>query len=130
MDNGGVRNAIPVGIVRHTGRSQLKPNSNSRYIVTISVNDYSAQAWFNVFDDAAKKILGVDADILMESKETDGVKAEEVFSATNFSTWVWRVRGQQDNFQGQVRVRYSVLDAWPIDYKRESEGLVKLIQSY
>jgi replication factor A1 len=98
--------------------------------MTISVNDYTAQAWFNVFDDVARKILGVDADTIVESKETDNVKADEVFTATNFSSWVWRVRAQQDNFQGQVRVRYQVVDASPIDYKRENERLVKLIQSY
>jgi replication factor A1 len=98
--------------------------------MTISVNDHTAQAWFNLFDEVAKKILGIEANELVESTETDNVKATEAFNHANFSTWIWRVRGKQDNFQGQVRVRYQVLDAFPVDYKRESEKLVKLIQSY
>jgi replication factor A1 len=98
--------------------------------MTISVNDHTAQAWFNLFDDVGQKVLGVDANTLVEYKETDTAKANDVFNAANFSMWTWRVRGKQDNFQGQVKVRYQVLDAWPVDYKRESERLVKLIQSY
>ena len=104
--------------------------ANGRYIMTISVNDHTAQAWFNLFDEVGQKLLGIDANELVESKETDNEKATEAFSNANFSTWVWRVRGKQDNFQGQVRVRYQVMDAFPVDYKRESEKLVKLIQSY
>ena len=100
------------------------------YIMTISVNDHTSQAWFNLFDDVGQKVLGVDANTLVEYKETDTAKANDVFNAANFSIWTWRVRGKQDNYQGQVRVRYQVLDAWPVDYKRESERLIKLIQSY
>jgi replication factor A1 len=98
--------------------------------MTISVNDHTAQAWFNLFDDVGQKLLGVDANTLVQYKETDTAKSEEVFNGANFSMWTWRVRGKQDNFQGQVKVRYQVLDAFPVDYKRESERLVKLIQSY
>jgi replication factor A1 len=98
--------------------------------MTISVNDHTSQAWFNLFDDVGQKVLGVDANTLVEYKEQDPAKANEIFSNANFSMWTWRVRGKQDSFQGQVRVRYQVLDAWPVDYKRESERLVKLIQSY
>jgi replication factor A1 len=98
--------------------------------MTISVNDHTAQAWFNLFDEVARKILGIDANELVQSKETDNEKATEAFSNANFSTWVWRVRGKQDNFQGQVRVRYQVMDAFPVNYKGESEKLVKFIQSY
>jgi replication factor A1 len=98
--------------------------------MTISVNDHTAQAWFNLFDDVGKKILGVDANTLMEYRETDVSKANDVFSNANFTSWVWRVRGKQDNYQGQVRVRYQVLDAFPLDYRKESERLVKIIQGY
>jgi len=104
-------------------------NAKNRYIMTISVNDHTAQAWFNLFDDIGKKVLGVDADTLVEYKETDTAKANEVFNNANFSTWTWRVRGKQDNFQGQVRVRYQVLDAFPVDYRKECERLIKVIQS-
>lgn len=102
----------------------------NRYIMTISVNDHTSQAWFNLFNDAAQKILGVDASTLVEYKESDTAKANEVFNKANFNTWVWRVRGKQDNFQGQVRVRYQVVDISPVDYKSESARLIKLIQSY
>jgi replication factor A1 len=98
--------------------------------MTISVNDHAAQAWFNLFDDIGQKVLGVDANTLVEYRESDTAKADDVFNSANFSTWIWRVRGKQDNFQGQVRVRYHVLDAWPLDYKQESQRLIKLIQSY
>jgi replication factor A1 len=98
--------------------------------MTISVNDHTAQAWFNLFDDVGQKVLGVDANTLVGYRETDTSKADDVFNSANFTTWVWRVRGKQDNFQGQVRVRYQVLDAWPLDYKQESQRLIKLIQSY
>jgi replication factor A1 len=98
--------------------------------VTVSVNDHTAQAWFSLFDDAAKKILGIDANTLAEYRDTDTSKSTEIFNEATFKSWVWRVRGKQDNYQGQVRVRYQVMDALPLDFKKESEKLVKLIQSY
>jgi hypothetical protein len=129
VDNGDVRDVINLGINHIIGITTLY-GTDDRYIMTISVNDHTAQAWFNLFDDVGHKVLGVDANTLVEYKETDISKANDVFNAANFSTWTWRVRGKQDNFQGQVRVRYQVLDAFPVDYKKESERLVKLIQSY
>ena len=125
-----MNDVIRVGILLFIGISLIKNGADDRYIMTISVNDHTAQAWFNLFDDVGQKVLGVDANTLVEYKETDTAKANDVFNAANFSMWTWRVRGKQDNFQGQVKVRYQVLDAWPVDYKRESERLVKLIQSY
>src|SRR5262245_13343929 len=98
--------------------------------MTVSVNDHTSQLWFNLFDDSAKKVLGVDANDLVEQKETDTAKAIETFNAATFVPWVWRVRAKQDNYQGQVRVRYQVMDAFPLDYKRESQKLIKFIQSY
>ena len=98
--------------------------------MTISVNDHTGQAWFSLFDEVAQRVMGVDANTLVEYRDSDTAKADQVFQNANFTTWTWRVRSKQDNFQGQVRVRYQVLDAWPVDYKRESERLVKLIQSY
>ena len=101
-----------------------------RYIMTVSVNDHTSQAWFNFFDDVGLKFLGVDANTLVEYKETDLAKANEVFQNATFTMWSWRVRVKQDNYQGQVKVRYQVMDAQPVDFKVESARLVKLIQSY
>jgi replication factor A1 len=98
--------------------------------MTVSVNDHTSQAWFSLFDEAAQRFLGVDANTLVEYKETDLAKANEVFQNATFTTWCWRVRGKQDTYQGQVKVRYQVMDAQPVDYKEESARLVKLIQSY
>jgi replication factor A1 len=101
-----------------------------RYIMTVSVNDHTAQLWLNLFDEVGKKVLGLDADALVEQKETDTAKALETFNAATFVPWVWRVRAKQDNYQGQVRVRYQAMDVFALDYKTESRRLIKLIQSY
>lgn len=101
-----------------------------RYIMTVSVNDHTSQAWFNLFDDVGQKFLGVDANTLVEYKENDLAKADEVFRNATFTMWTWRVRGKQDSYQGQIKVRYQVLDAQPVDFKEESARLAKLIQSY
>jgi len=98
--------------------------------MTVSVNDHTSQAWFNFFDDVGSKFLGVDANTLVEYKETDLAKANEVFQNATFTMWSWRVRVKQDNYQGQVKVRYQVMDAQPVDFKVESARLVKLIQGY
>ena len=97
--------------------------------MTISVNDHTSQAWFNLFDEAAQKFLGVDANTLVEYKETDLAKANEVFANATFTMWAWRVRSKQDNYQGQVKMRYQVMDAQPVDFAQEAQRLVKVIQS-
>src|SRR5437660_1149102 len=67
VDSGVVRNVIKVGIRLFIGiypspmtSSSRNPytscNANNRYIMTISVDDHTAQAWFNLFDDIGKKV--------------------------------------------------------------------------
>ncbi|BFZ65104.1 Replication factor A protein 1 [Saitoella coloradoensis] len=106
------------------------PAPQWRYIMTLSVNDHTGQAWFSTFDDVGHQILGITATDLHNMKEEDEIRAGEVFSEANCRTWIFRCRAKQDNFGGQVRMRYSVMNATPVDYRAGAKELMDVIKSY
>ena len=105
------------------------PEPQYRYVMSVSVNDHTGQAWFSCFDDVGKKIMGMTADELHGLQETDQAMANEAFAKAVCGTFVFRTRGKQDNYNGQTRVRYQVLDANPVDFDAEAKQMAKWIES-
>ena len=101
-----------------------------RYIMTISVCDHTGQQWLSCFDDVGRQILGTDATSLQALKDSDDQAANEVFQSGTGSTFIFRVQAKQDNYQGQVRVRYQVRGAASLDFSKECDLLREQIASY
>lgn len=101
-----------------------------RYIMTISVNDHTGQQWLNCFDEVGRQILGMDATALQKLKEEDEQAAAEVFQKGTGQAYIFKVQAKQDNYNGQVRVRYQVRGCTTLDFDREIELLKEQIGAY
>ena len=111
------------------------PKPQYRYIMTVSVNDHTAQAWFSCFDNVGRKIMGMSADelqVLLDQGNDDPSKPQsnDLFLAATGKTFVFRCRGKQDTYNGQTRVRYQVMDAQPLNFAQEAKSMYNVIQSY
>ena len=102
-----------------------------RYIVSCTFIDDSGQAWVSAFNESALELFGkVDADQLAVYKEeVDGEdgKFESYMKQFNFQRYVLKLRAKADTWNEQTRVKVSIADVKPCDYKAESAALVRAL---
>ena len=79
------------------------PRPEYRYIMQVNVSDHTGQLWLSCFDDTGRMIMGMTANELMEIKEVDEKKSNEIFSEANCKTWNWKCKAKMDTFQEQQR---------------------------
>ncbi|KAI8047441.1 uncharacterized protein B0P05DRAFT_642312 [Gilbertella persicaria] len=103
------------------------PKPEYRYILTMSVEDATSQIYLNGFDDLGLVVLKKTANELMELKENNATAAHQVITKSHFQTYNFKVRVKQETFNDLTRIKYSCVDAKPIDYVKESQELVNAI---
>ncbi|ELU45414.1 damaged DNA binding protein [Rhizoctonia solani AG-1 IA] len=106
------------------------PKPNYRYIMSLSVADYTQTAWLQVFNDPGELILGMTASELHELKEENEASYTTAIEKATSQTWMFQCRAQQSTYQDQSRVRYGVNRAHKIDYAQESRALLEAIKGY
>ncbi|CEL63789.1 Replication factor A protein 1 OS=Schizosaccharomyces pombe (strain 972 / ATCC 24843) GN=ssb1 PE=1 SV=1 [Rhizoctonia solani AG-1 IB] len=106
------------------------PKPNYRYIMSLSVADYTQTAWLQVFNDPGELILGMTASELHELKEENEASYTTAIEKATSQTWIFQCRAQQSTYQDQSRVRYGVNRAHKIDYAQESRILLEAIKAY
>eukprot|EP01126_Amoeba_proteus_P049315 TRINITY_DN5760_c0_g1_i1.p1 TRINITY_DN5760_c0_g1~~TRINITY_DN5760_c0_g1_i1.p1 ORF type:complete len:278 (+),score=39.21 TRINITY_DN5760_c0_g1_i1:653-1486(+) len=102
-----------------------------RYILSMTFADVSGSQYVNVFDDCAKVILKQEAQYL-EVLKNNGNEAElENFFEAPLGKHLWiKVKAQEDHYQEDTRIRYTMCGVETIDYVTESRRLLSIIQSY
>ena len=102
-----------------------------RYIVSCTFIDDSGQAWVSAFNESALELFGkVDADQLAVYKEeVDGEdgKFESYMKQFNFQRYILKLRAKADTWNEQTRVKVSIADVRPCDYKAESAALIQAL---
>ena len=95
-----------------------------RYILYISITDATGQLWTTLFDEQAKKLLGIDANELMKlSLPNESHAVAEYISRAYFKEYNFRLRVKQDTFNDQLKLRYQCVGLSDIDYNTECEFL-------
>jgi len=106
------------------------PKPEHRYILSISVLDHTGQLWLSCFDEAARVVMGMSADQLVELRETEDTAYTSAFEAATCQTWMFKCRASQDTYQDVQRVRYTAVSASHVNFPAESAKLVNLIKLY
>ncbi|CAE6447482.1 unnamed protein product [Rhizoctonia solani] len=106
------------------------PKPKYRYIMSLSVADYTQTAWLQVFNDPGELILGMTASELHELKEENEASYTAAIEKATSLPWIFQCRAQQSTYQDQSRVRYGVNRAHKIDYAQESRVLLEAIKAY
>ena len=102
-----------------------------RYILSLTLNDSTGVQWFSAFDDVGCKLLGMTADELHKIKEMDGgdVEFEKVFAKANFQDVIVKAKAKHETYNDETRLKCTVQELRPVDYKDESTRLLGDIQA-
>ncbi|AET40553.1 replication factor A subunit protein RFA1 Ecym_6168 [Eremothecium cymbalariae DBVPG len=101
------------------------PNPKWRYMLTISILDETSQIWLTLFNDQAEKLLGMDANTLTKLKNTDSEQFQRVTQSVQMNEFDFRIRAREDTYNEETRVRYTVVNLYPLRWKTESEFLAE-----
>lgn len=106
------------------------PKPKYRYVLSANVADHTGTLWLSCFDDAGQKIVGMEADRMMEFQDEDDMKFKHALQEATCKTFNFRVRGKMETFQDQPKPRYQVYNIYPLDFVKESRKLAATLKQY
>jgi replication factor A1 len=105
-----------------------------RYIFLARVEDESGEAYLNVFNSDGGRLLGgKTADELAAMREGGGEGGEggggedalrRVLKSAQWTPWVFTVQCKSREYNGERRMRYSVMSAAPVDYREQAARML------
>ncbi|KLO19144.1 replication factor-a protein [Schizopora paradoxa] len=100
-----------------------------RFIVSMSVADYTSQAWLQGFNDVGTVVFGMTANELISFKENDESKYNAAIHKALAASYNFTCRAKQDTYNDQTRVRYGIQKIIPLNYREEAYALLDLLKS-
>jgi replication factor A1 len=101
--------------------------ATKRYIMSAKFTDISGELNVQVFDEMAKVLLGHSADDAAEIRERDPQKFSALLQDATWTEWVLRVKAQAQEYNGETRQRYAVVEIKPVDFVAETRRALELI---
>jgi replication factor A1 len=102
------------------------PFSLPRYVFSFSASDYTGNTWLNAFNETGVRILGMTADDLANQRNTPAYT--EAFSNACYKQYRFGIRAKNENYNGDPKVRYNVVNVEPIDFVSETTNLIQQIR--
>ena len=118
------------------GDGKFVEAAEHRYIFLARVEDESGEAYLNVFNnDGARLLGGKTADELaaMKAEEEGGGEngngggedaLRRVLKNAQWTPWVFTVQCKSREYNGERRMRYSVMGAAPVDYREQAARML------
>ncbi len=99
-----------------------------RYIMRAQVIDHSGSCTMNFFNDGGETVLGATGDELAALRETKDGKFEAALKARQFLPYTFRIKCTQEEYQGKVKMRYTVMRVNPVNFADQAKNLVVRIK--
>lgn len=96
----------------------------------MSVGDYTGQCWLSAFNDVGKLLIGSSADEMESLRENDEALFRNKVQKATGRLWEFACRAKSDTFNDQVKVKYQILQARPINFEAACKDLVDKIAKY
>ncbi|XP_035155291.1 replication protein A 70 kDa DNA-binding subunit isoform X4 [Callithrix jacchus] len=94
----------------------------------VNIADFQENQWVTCFQESAEAILGQSAAYLGELKDKNEQAFEEVFQNANFRSFIFRVRVKVETYNDESRIKATVMDVKPVDYREYGRRLVQSIR--
>nr|XP_021497775.1 replication protein A 70 kDa DNA-binding subunit [Meriones unguiculatus] len=104
------------------------PNFKYRMILSVNIADFQENQWVTCFQECAEAILGQSTAYLGELKEKNEQAFEEVFQNANFRSFMFRIRVKLETYNDESRIKATVMDVKPVDYRDYSKRLIMNIR--
>ena len=63
-----------------------------------------------------------------EIRESDAAAYKAALVQSQWNEWTMRVKCQAQEYNGEIRKRYAIIDAQPVNYAKESRRILQLIE--
>ena len=101
-----------------------------RYILSLTISDHTGQTWVSMFNETAEQLVGMPAGEVNGLREDNHEAFELAFTEACFKQGLFKLRIKNEMVREEMRVKSTVLEMVPMDYKKESEELLKAIEEY
>ena len=101
-----------------------------RYIMSLKIADHTGSQWFTAFDEAGNVILNKGAGEMRDMKQNDHSMFESVIDDAKFRPLLMNVKVREDEYKGEVRLRYTINRCEMLDFASEARQLLEEIKSY
>ncbi|KAL1672664.1 hypothetical protein EV122DRAFT_294720 [Schizophyllum commune] len=106
------------------------PSPDYRYTLHILLGDTTGTLLFQAFNDVGEVILGMSANAIIAMREANNYQgADSALSQATKRTWNFVCRTKNEVYNGELRPRYEIIRAEPIDFVEEAQELKRHIQS-
>ncbi|XP_016925019.4 replication protein A 70 kDa DNA-binding subunit [Drosophila suzukii] len=106
----------------------LFPNFKYRLLINMSIGDWTSNRWVSSFNEVGEQLLGHTSQEVGEALENDAAKAEQIFSALNFTSHIFKLRCKNEVFGDMTRNKLTVQSVAPINHKEYNKHLLKELQ--
>lgn len=113
-----------------SGRDFTDAEIVHRYVCQLKVSDFSGAQWMGAFDEGGLVVFGRPAGEMRLLKASDEDLYEGLLDDALFQPLVLKVSVREDSYNGETRVRYTIVRAERVDFVRESQVLLGEIAAY
>lgn len=106
------------------------PNANYRYILNMTLNDFTGSIWATAFDDSGETILGLTANQLQQLEQTNNSQHGHIVSTRGRQEMIFRIRSKAEIYQEKTRTRHQMMKVSHLNYAEEFSRMVSLINAY
>ena len=100
------------------------PTAVRRYVANARVMDSSGMINASLFDEQATAVFGKTADRLHELREEAADVYKTALNKATWQEWSFRVKAFANMWEGNLRKKYAVIDAKPINYVAETRRVL------
>ncbi|DBB18305.1 TPA: hypothetical protein ACH3X3_003260 [Trebouxia sp. C0006] len=104
------------------------PSMVRRYVTTLRCTDNTAELTLNAFNEQVEGLLGMSADDLAMLKEGNPEKQQQyqtLLKKVQWQDYVVRLQTRSREYEGQVRMRYTVHSMKPVEFIAESRRMIE-----
>ncbi|KAG6456969.1 replication protein A 70 kDa DNA-binding subunit [Manduca sexta] len=105
------------------------PNYKYRILLAANVSDPTGDQRVTAFNESAEVMLGRSADEIGRMFEYDKSGYSQLFDDVKFKTFVFKFRAKMETYSDETRLKTTVINAQPVDYKEGNARLLKSIKS-
>lgn len=116
------------GVYRCERCNRTYDDCDYRYMVSMHLGDFTGQLWISLFDDAAAGFFGILAREMKAMSEESPAELQALIKGTYFKECFFKIKAKQDNYNDEIRTRYTGLNVNHLDILRESKKLLDVFE--
>lgn len=110
---------------------QTYSNYKYRYKTDVEIADHSKSAWVTLWDEKAENILGLKPEELERFMKMENKEAyEKIITKPNFKPYIFTLRSRLDTYNGEERVKLTVVNLTPLDCQSYAKRLIEEIKDW